>query len=58
MVTEGGTTGRKCGGLVFPDGDVADPNARRGLRRVGSVGHLEEEVGWEEEIDKVEAVEG
>ena len=32
------TTGPKSRGLVFPEGDIADPNAQRTYRRVGAVG--------------------
>ena len=35
---QGGTTGPMSGGLVFPDGEIADPNVRRDYRRVGTVG--------------------
>ena len=37
-VPEGGTTGPKSRGLVFSEGDIADPNAQRGYRRAGTVG--------------------
>ena len=37
-VSKGDTTGPKSRGLVFPERDIADPNAHRGYRRVGSVG--------------------
>ena len=32
-IPETGTTGPKNRGLVFPEGDIADPNAQRGYRR-------------------------
>ena len=31
------TTGPTCRGLVFPEGDIADPNAQRGYRRVAII---------------------
>ena len=37
-VPEGDTSGPKSRGLVFPEGDIADPNVQRGYRRVGTVG--------------------
>ena len=37
-VPEGDATGPTCRGLVFPEGDIADPNAQRGHRRVAAVG--------------------
>ena len=37
-VPEGDTTSPKSRGLVFPEGDIADPNVQRGYRRVGTVG--------------------
>ena len=37
-VPEEDTIGPKSRELVFPEGDIADPNAKRGYRRVGTVG--------------------
>ena len=35
---EGDTSGPKIGGLVFSEGDIADPNVERGYQRVAAVG--------------------
>ena len=35
---DGDITGPEFRGPVFPEGDIADPNAQRGYRGVGTVG--------------------
>ena len=37
MFPQGDTTDPISRGLVFPEGDIADPNVQRGYRRVGTV---------------------
>ena len=37
-VPEGDTRGPTSRGPVFPEGDIANPNAQRGYRRIGTVG--------------------
>ena len=37
-VPEGDTTDSKCRGLVFPEGEIAEPNVQRGYGRVCTVG--------------------
>ena len=38
MLPQGDTTGPTSGGLLFLEGDIADPNVQRGYRRVDTVG--------------------
>ena len=38
MFPHGDTTGSNSRELVFPEGDIADPNVQLGYRRVGTVG--------------------